>query len=83
MRTTIAIVSLLSIAGCAPLTAQQQEDREYRRIDWQNQYMAYNSRCLKAGGRMVVQASTMRLNGVPQRGDYYACTKRIADLPRD
>ena len=81
--TTVGMVSLLFIAGCAPLTEQQKEEREYRRVDWQNQYVAYNNRCLEVGGRMVVQASSMRFNGIPQRGDYYACTKRISDLPRD
>ncbi len=84
MKTIIVALSLVMTAGCVQLTEQQIEERQYRNLDWQNQFVDYRHRCQSAGGRMVVQASgRLGRAGIPRRGDYYTCTQRIASLRRD
>lgn len=77
MRAVIYLSGLLVLAGCAPLSEQKYDARAYRNEDWRNRFLAYEARCIRSGGYMLVQASgrTAR-DGVPRRGSYYACSNR-------
>ena len=69
-----ALGALLLASGCAGLTAEQAQDREYRRVAYKHEFLAYRERCRASGGRIVVQASTrVGSDMVPRPGDRYTC----------
>ena len=62
-------------AGCAPLPQIAQDEREYRRVDFQNQFLEFKRRCVQSGGRVFVMAGgNVDRNGIPARGDRYTCS---------
>ena len=65
--------ALLTTSGCA-MTEAQVEARDYRRIDFEEQFKADRRQCLARGGRIYVNAaSNVGRDGIPQRGDRYFC----------
>ncbi len=83
MRTTIRLAGFIILAGCAPLSEEHYEDREYRTEDWENRFLDYKRRCIRSGGYMLVQATgrTGR-DGVPRRGTYYTCSNGLSKRDR-
>lgn len=79
MRATICLAGFIILAGCAPLTEEQLEAREYGSVDWENRFLDYKRRCISSGGYMLVQATgrTGR-DGVPRRGTYYTCSNGLS-----
>ena len=72
-----AVAALLaaSLTACAPLPERAQEAREYRRADFENQFLDYRRRCHAAGKRIMIMANgKVGHDGVPNRGDYYTCS---------
>ncbi len=69
-----AIAAVLLCSGCAGLTAQQAEDREYRRVVYKHQFLAFRERCRAGGGRIVIQANArVGSDMMPRPGDRYSC----------
>jgi len=85
MKSSFLILAVFLIAGCASLSDGQLESREYRNLDWRNQYIDYRQRCSDAGGQMLVDArgGSMSRDGIPNRGDYYTCSRRIPSTRGD
>ena len=83
MRVTICLAGLLLLAGCAPLSEQQYEGREYRNEDWRNRFLDYKRRCIRSGGYMLVQASSRTSrDGIPRPGTYYTCSNGLSKRSR-
>ncbi len=62
-------------AGCAPLPQLAQDEREYRRVDFENQFLEFKRRCVQSGGRVFVMAGgNVDRRGIPARGDRYTCS---------
>jgi len=70
-----ALLLAVCLTACAPLPERAQEAREYRRADFENQFLDYRQRCHAAGKRIMIMASgKVGRDGVPNRGDYYTCS---------
>lgn len=68
------IAGLLLIAGCAPLSEAQKEAREYRRVEYEAQFLMYRADCHARGGRVYIMANQkVGRDGVPSPGDRYVC----------
>ncbi len=80
MRILFYIGAIFSLAACASLTEEQLEAREYRNADWENKFADYRVRCARVGGRVLIYAHSGSIgnDGVPMRGDYYTCSKRLS-----
>ena len=62
------------LAGCATMSADQLDARQYREVDHASKFRDYRSRCLSRGGRIYIAASqSLGRDGVPARGDRYFC----------
>jgi len=77
MKSSAFLAAAVFLAGCAAVTEEQLEAREYRDVEWQAQYYAYKSDCRSKGGLIVVQGTTGRFSrdGAPAYGDIYRCQK--------
>lgn len=77
-RTRRVIAGLIAggiLAGCAPLPQLAQDEREYRRVDFENQFLEFKRRCVQSGGRVFVMAGgNVDRRGIPSRGDRYTCS---------
>lgn len=69
-------VTVLLMAGCAPMTEAQREAREYSRVDFRNQFIEDRNRCQANGGRMYIQGfgGAVDNDGIPLTRVYYVCT---------
>ena len=73
--TTGLVAAGVLAAGCAPLPQLAQDEREYRRVDFENQFLEFKRRCVQSGGRVFVMASgNVDRRGIPSRGDRYTCS---------
>ena len=69
------IAAAMLAVGCAPLPQVAQDEREYRRVDFENQFLEFKRRCVQSGGRVFVLAGgNVDRNGIPARGDRYTCS---------
>ncbi len=76
MKTLVVTIALL-LAGCASLSDQARENREYRRLDFQARFLEYRRQCYAAGGRIYINATgSLDRAGVPKRGSRYNCGRR-------
>ena len=75
-RVTIGLIAAGVLAtGCAPLPQIALDEREYRRVDFENQFIEFKRRCVQSGGRVYVMASgNVDRRGIPARGDRYTCS---------
>ena len=74
-RVTLAL-AVAVLAGCASMTPEQRDRREYRNADWTNRFVDFRVRCHAAGGRVLILASSRTgTDGIPGRGDYYSCDR--------
>ena len=72
--TTIALLAALATTGCAPVTAEQREDREYRRLVHERKFLDFRADCKRQGKRIYIFASqSVGRDGSPHRGDRYTC----------
>ena len=63
------------IGGCGTLDESELAARQYRQADYEARFRIYRSRCLARGGRIMIDArSSLARDGMPRRGDRYACT---------
>ena len=78
-RATLRIAAVL-LAGlvsgaCAPMSAVEQEAREFENVDFENEFIAYRQQCVASGGRVFVLANgRVDRRGIPSRGTYYTCS---------
>lgn len=69
----LLLVALMAIAACA-LTPDQRDEREYRRLQFEEQFVDFRRRCWARGGRVVIDAKQgLRRGDIPHRGDRYIC----------
>ena len=69
------VAAAILAAGCAPLPQIAQDEREYRRVDFENQFLEFKRRCVQSGGRVFVLAGgNVDRDGIPARGDRYTCS---------
>ena len=79
MMKLAPIAFLLLVSGCATLDERDLEIREYRNQDWKNRFVDYRSQCQRIGGRTLINAHSgpVGRDGIPRRGSYYTCSKRL------
>lgn len=54
MKATLIIALIVACVGCAPLTEQEIEAREYQRVDYlQSVFLPQSQACRRAGGFLV------------------------------
>ncbi len=69
------VAALVFTAACAPLPQVAQDEREYRRVDFENEFLEFKRRCVQSGGRVFVMAgANVDRRGIPSRGDRYTCS---------
>lgn len=75
IRNCVAVALLaLATTGCTTLSESQLDAREYRQVDFQEQFKAYRMQCLAAGKRVYIDAQQrIARNGLPRPGDRYFC----------
>ncbi len=74
LRTAAVVPIILLATGCISLTDAQLEARDYRRIDFQQQFVDFRQRCRAAGGKILIDAKqALDRHGLPHRGDRYYC----------
>jgi hypothetical protein len=72
MKICALIAFVLAVSGCATITDEQREERDYQEALNRAEFYAFRQRCRYNGGILVVTASPVRLgpNGIPDDGDY-------------
>jgi len=75
MNLTCILVAAALLCGCATITQEDLDRREYRQIDRINRFYEYEQKCQLAGGLVHIEAQQgwAPRNGVPGRGDQYWC----------
>ena len=74
LRVAAVLPALIVLSGCVSLTEAQLEARDYRRIDFKQQFIDYRQRCLAAGGKIIIDAKQgLDRHDLPNRGDRYYC----------
>lgn len=76
--TTLRIAGILPVmllaTACVSLTDAQLEARDYRRIDFKQQFVDFRQRCRAAGGKIIIDAKQgLDRHDLPNRGDRYYC----------
>lgn len=83
MRVLMMIIGALILSACATLTESEREERQYRKVDWENRYVAYVNRCHRAGGKMILtRYSRVGRKDIPNPGDLYNCSTNVGRTPR-
>ncbi len=73
MKALVFLPAVLFTA-CAPLTEEQREARDYRRLDFEARYLEFRARCRARGGTIYVEAGRrIGRSSVPRRNDRYRC----------
>ncbi len=74
LRIAGILPTVLLATGCISLTEAQLEARDYRRVDFQQQFIDFRQRCRAAGGRVIIDAKqALDRRDLPHRGDRYYC----------
>ena len=78
MKVSCLLAITVLSGGCAPMSEQQYEWREYRQIDRINSFLEYEHNCHLAGGLVHIQrrGGDVHRTGFPGRGDQYWCGNR-------
>lgn len=67
------LIALVAIAACT-LTPDQRDDREYRRREFEDEFVDFRRQCLARGGWVFIDAKqTLGRGDIPHRGDHYTC----------
>ncbi|MDH4047995.1 MAG: hypothetical protein OEW68_06280 [Gammaproteobacteria bacterium] len=77
MKSSALLASVAFLAGCAAVTEEQIEAREYRDFEWRSKFFAYKADCRSKGGMIIVHGTTGKFSsdGAPAYGDLYRCQK--------
>ncbi len=74
LRMAAIMPALLFTTGCVSLTEAQLEARDYRRVEFKQQFIDFRQRCRAAGGRIIIDANqSLDRHDLPNRGDRYYC----------
>ena len=75
MKITCLLAIVLLAQGCASLTEEELERREYRRVDRTNLFLEFKANCKYAGGRVHIYrwGTGSPRNKLPNPGDMYSC----------
>ncbi|MEM7502482.1 MAG: hypothetical protein AAF417_10590 [Pseudomonadota bacterium] len=84
-KTTVTTLALAAtLLACGSRTELTRDEQRYDRVDWENRYRAYASRCRQAGGHMLIRAvSRIARHDLPRRSDGYRCSLSVGPVPRD
>ena len=75
MKLGLLGMAAVFLAGCASMTGAELEARDYRRMDFRNQFIEERSRCLAEGRRFVVFANGgVDREGIPRARVPYYCS---------
>ena len=62
-------------AACSTMTEKEWEEREYARVEWQEQFRYDRMVCRAAGRRFIYDGSVETdRDGVPKSRVFYACS---------
>lgn len=80
MKAGLLLMGFVLASGCAGVSENAREEREYREVEWQAEYSDFRRRCLNNRGIIVVQASNRlhRIQPRPAPGDQYSCQRSLA-----
>ena len=68
-------LALILLSGCTTLTEAQLEARDYRRMEFRNQFIDDQARCRAQGRQFVVLANGgVDRNGIPMTRVPYHCS---------
>lgn len=71
----LALISTVFVASCATMTDAEREEREYRRAEWRQQFIAHRDECTEVGGRLEFDGSSGQDRyGIPKYKVRYICT---------
>ena len=76
-RAARAALTLLAVltAGCASAPQEVRDDREYRRLIHEKEFLAFRQQCRRSGGRVYIEGSSnVGRKGIPTRGAHYFCS---------
>lgn len=75
LRMGGVVLAAFVSGACASMPEVGQEAREYRNVDFENEFIAYRQQCVANGGRVFVLANgRVDRRGIPGRGSYYTCS---------
>jgi hypothetical protein len=61
-------------SACAPLSEAERDEREYRKVDFVEQFLVFRADCTARGKRILIDAtSKVSRDGIPSLGDRYFC----------
>ncbi len=73
-RFVALTIALLVLPGCATLSTEQIEARDYRNFDYVEQFKYDRIKCEALGGRIIVNATgKVGRDGIPRHRDRYIC----------
>ena len=71
----ILILTAFFSVACAPMTEAQREQREYARVEWQEQFRADRMACQARGGLFEFDGTAeLDRDDVPKSRVLYACS---------
>ena len=74
MTACPAVLGILAVVACAPLTEREREARDFRKLDSEARYLEFRDRCIARGGTIYVEAGgRIGRRGIPRRTDRYRC----------
>lgn len=74
MRVLGAAALLTMTSACAPLSEAERDEREYRQVDFVEQFLVFRADCAARGKRILIDAmSRVSRDGIPSPGDRYFC----------
>jgi hypothetical protein len=74
MQILGAAALLTMTSACAPLSEAERDEREYRQVDFVEQFLVFREDCTGRGKRILIDAmSRVSRDGIPSPGDRYFC----------
>ena len=74
LRMAGILPTVLLATGCISLSEAQLEARDYRRMDYKQQFADFRQRCRASGGKIFIDAKqALDRHDLPHRGDRYYC----------
>ena len=71
----LGVAAMLTLTtACAPLSETERDEREYRQVDFVEEFLVFRADCWARGKRILVNAmSRVSRDGIPSPGDRYFC----------
>lgn len=74
-RLLITVATVFCCVACSTMTEQQREEREYARVEWQEQFRMDRASCMARGGHFVYDGvAEINRDGVPKTRVFYVCS---------